>query len=419
MIGAICLGVGGVLFALLLLYVDRVERQMTTAQESLRDSEDRFRTLFNSASDAIFIHDFQGQMQEVNEIACERLGYSHDELLKMTPVDFNSPDQVPRVPKRLKELQEKGYIRFETTHVDRNGKLIPVEIISRTLEDKGKGTVISTARDITELKQAAAELKKHRDHLKELIAERTQELTKTNEQLQQEIRERRRTEETLLTYHKRMRSLASALSLAEERERRRIATEVHDNVGQNLAFAKMKLSNLLEKTSSGSEQSLLDEVNMLLDEAMHDTRFLVSELGSPVLYELGFVPAAEWLTQQMQKRHGIVMEFQDDGQPKPLSDDVRVLLFQALRELLVNIVRHARAHKAKISIMRRSDHIQIDVEDDGVGFGPTETIPGADKNGFGLFSIRERLQPLGGHMQIASKPGDGTHITLMGPLKSE
>jgi PAS domain S-box-containing protein len=649
------------------IHTDITERKR--AEEAIRESEDRFRTLFNSATDAVFIHDFEGQMQEVNRLACDRLGYSRDELLQMKPKDFNAPEEASRIPERLKELQNKGYIRFESTHVNRNGKLIPVEIISRTISYKGKGMAISAARDITERKQAeealrkvseeqailldnidtqiwylrnlenhgavnralaeflgvqksdiaykniydilskeeaevciagnrevfeskrqvrteewvkngrgelrllsisktpkldkdgnveyvvcaaediterkqaeealeqseekvrtfmdsatdlfaitdenenlvyvnksmaesleysmdemigmhiaeviseesminfqtemaelvtrgqlniestwltkqgreipgelnvnaifdkdgkyigsrgvfrdtsehkqlAEELKEHRDHLQKLVEERTAELLETNEQLQQEITERKLAQERLLTYHKRLRSLASSLSLAEERERRRIATEVHDLIGQNLAFAKLKLATLLD-SSSGSAREAVEEVNRLVDEAIRDSRFLVSELGAPVLYELGLVPAVEWLTQQTQKRHGITIDCEDDGQPKPLRDDVRILLFQAVRELLSNVVRHAKAQRTKVSITKNHDRIQIDVEDDGVGFTPGETITGGDENIFGLFSIRERLEPLGGYMKVSSEPGHGTHVTIMGPLKSE
>jgi signal transduction histidine kinase len=107
----------------------------------------------------------------------------------------------------------------------------------------------------------------------------------------------------------------------------------------------------------------------------------------------------QWLTQHTSKRHSIPTDFEDDGQPKPLSDDVRVILFQAVRELLANVIRHS---------------------DDGIGFDPAKVGPGMDEKGaFGLFSIRERLEPLGGQMNVASKLGQGTQVTLVGPLKSE
>jgi PAS domain S-box-containing protein len=232
-----------------------------------------------------------------------------------------------------------------------------------------------------------------------------------------DVTDRKRAEDRLLVYHKRLRSLASSLSLAEQQERRRIATEVHDHIGQNLAFSKIKLGTLLATLPSEAEKKDVRLVVKLVDEAIQDTRSLVSELGSPILYELGFVPAVEWLTQKMRREHGIEVDFEDDGKPKPLGDDVRVLLFQAVRELLANVIRHADARNAKVSITTCGDQIRVDVKDDGIGFDPTDISPGLDQDGrFGLFSIRERLEPLGGRLEMVSQPGQGAEVVLTGPL---
>jgi signal transduction histidine kinase len=231
---------------------------------------------------------------------------------------------------------------------------------------------------------------------------------------------RKRAEERLLTYHNRLRSLASALSLAEEQERRKIADEVHEQIGQNLAFAKIKLGKIRELAISGNLGDAVDEVIKVIDETIEETRALVFQVSSPILYELGFVMAVESLTRQSQKQHGISMAFEDDGQPKPLSDDVRVLLFQAVRELLANVVRHAQAKTAKVSIAKGGDEIIVDVKDDGIGFEPAQIGPAMDQEmRFGLFSIRERLESLGGSIQIESKRGHGTLVTLSAPLSKE
>jgi signal transduction histidine kinase len=145
-----------------------------------------------------------------------------------------------------------------------------------------------------------------------------------------EITERKRTEWALFNSHEKLRSLASELSLAEERQRRSVAIEVHDRISQNLAFGKMKLGAVRASIASSGALEAMDEVLKLVDETIQNTRSLISELGSPILYELGFVPAVEWLTQQAQHQHGIVVDFEDDGQPKPLSEDVRVLYFRQL-----------------------------------------------------------------------------------------
>lgn len=138
------------------------------------------------------------------------------------------------------------------------------------------------------------------------------------------------------------------------------------------------------------------------DEALQDSRALISELGCPILYELGFAPAVDWLTRQTERRHGIPLHFHDDGRPQPLNDDVCVLLFKGVRELLANVVRHARAHKANVSIAGHNGAVKIHVEDDGTGFDPVEIGHQVSQNGrFGLFSIRECLEPLGGGLEVA------------------
>jgi signal transduction histidine kinase len=208
--------------------------------------------------------------------------------------------------------------------------------------------------------------------------------------------------------------------LAEERERRRIATEVHEHIGQNLAFAKIELGKVRELASSDGLRDAVDEVIKVIDETIEDTRSLVYQVSSPILYQLGFVTAVESLAQQSQKRHGIAIEFEDDGQPKPLRDDVRVLLFQAVRELLANVVRHAQAKTAEVSVAKKGDQILVDVKDDGIGFEPAEIGPAMDQDKkFGLFSIRERLESLGGAIKVASRRGHGTRVTLSAPLSRD
>jgi signal transduction histidine kinase len=229
---------------------------------------------------------------------------------------------------------------------------------------------------------------------------------------------RKLAEEKLRVYQKKLRSLASQLSLTEEQERRRIAVELHDQIGQSLVFLKMKLKSMREAADSELSQKQLDEICDIIDQIIQDTRTLTFDLSSPILYEMGFEAAlSDWLTDHIEKQHGIKVHFEDDGQPKPLNDDVRVLLFKVVRELLINVVKHAQAREVKVSTLREDDHILITVEDDGVGFSYADSPAyGKEKGGFGLFSIRERLDHLGGKFTIESEPGKGTHVTLTVPL---
>jgi signal transduction histidine kinase len=227
--------------------------------------------------------------------------------------------------------------------------------------------------------------------------------------------ERKRAEERAREYQAQLKSLASQLTLAEERERHHLANELHDRISQALVISKIKLDALRK-----SDKALEDVCNSI-GRTIQDTRTLTFDLSSPVLYELGFEMAvSEWLTDQIQKKHGITVEFEDDGEPKPLDDDVRILLFRDVRELLINVVKHAGAHKVKVSIKKLGDQICVMVEDDGVGFDLAEVLSMVAKRGeFGLFGIRERLEWLGGHLEIESGPGCGTKATLIAPLKQE
>ncbi|GAF68942.1 unnamed protein product, partial [marine sediment metagenome] len=275
-------------------------------------------------------------------------------------------------------------------------------------------------RDITQRKHTEQELEKARDELEIRVRERTTELENAVKKLRSEVSERKKAEEKLLTYQKQLRSSASELSLAEERLRRKIATDVHDHISQNLAISKLKIESLAQSTTLPELARELEEIRDLIAQVVESTRSLTFELSPPVLYELGFEAAVEWLVRQTRKQYGLSAEFEDDGRTKPLDGNVRILLFQAVRELLVNVVKHAKASSVKVSTQRVGDQIRVSVEDDGVGFDVAQ-VHSQDHTtgGFGLFNIRERLDHIGGHLDIASRAGKGTRITLVAPITHE
>jgi signal transduction histidine kinase len=238
--------------------------------------------------------------------------------------------------------------------------------------------------------------------------------------LNQEIRVRKIAESQVAAYQENLRSLASALSLAEERERRRLAVYLHDQIGHSLALANIRLGELKKSVSGQCPEfpaGELEKTGSLLEQAIRDTHSLTFKISSPILYELGLEAALEWLTEQVTKDHGIATRFITDGQPHPLDDDVRVILYQAVGELLVNVVKHAQAHNIEVSMRREGGYLKVEVGDDGVGFQMPRTEPRRrERGGFGLFSIRERLLPLGGLLEVQSAPGAGTHVILTVPL---
>ena len=235
-----------------------------------------------------------------------------------------------------------------------------------------------------------------------------------------DISERKRFDDQLKRYQRKLRSLASKLSLSEESERRRIANELHDHVGQNMALAKMQLEKLereLNKRGLEGQVGEVGSIRELVVQSIKEARSLMFEISPPILYDLGFEAAVSWYAEQFSQRHGIKTVFFSDGVHKQLNVDLSVVLFQALRELMINVVKHAQAKRVQIIVGLEGDCIKVVVEDDGIGFDASRfAMPKSIERGFGLFSIIERLEHFSGTVEIDSRVGGGTRVSLAAPL---
>ena len=207
--------------------------------------------------------------------------------------------------------------------------------------------------------------------------------------------------------------------LTEERERRRIAANLHDHACQSLALSKMRLQDMLEHADPAHTQALRS-ICETLNATIESIRELTFDLSSPTLYKFGLEAALEELLQdKLRGEHHIQYRFSDDHEPKPLSQDMLVLLFQSVRELLINVIKHARAHEVALDIRREIDCIKITVADDGIGFDVDEVLSSPSRGrSIGLFNIRERLDYIGGTLDIDSEPGRGSRFVLVAPLKA-
>ncbi len=233
-----------------------------------------------------------------------------------------------------------------------------------------------------------------------------------------DVTDRHEAEEKLLLYQEQLRSMASELALAEERERRRIAVDLHDLIAQKLALSKIKLEAIGDSVEAAGFAEQVQQIHQFLDQCIQDTRSLIYRISSPILYELGFEAAVEWLVEEFQRLYSVPCSYENDGSFKPLDNDVRVILFQSVNELLVNVAKHADASDCELSLRREENSIHIELRDNGVGFDVQKLGPHSCKaGGFGLFSIRERLNRVGGHCEIDSEPGRGARISLVAPLK--
>ena len=220
-----------------------------------------------------------------------------------------------------------------------------------------------------------------------------------------------------LDYQERLRALSTELGITSALERRRIAQALHDELGQTLALAKFELQGILDIAQLTQVRDHATRALDLLEKAIAETRSLTFELSPPILFTLGFEAAVEWLLEEKQRRYGFVADFHDDGADKPLDKETRILLFQIVRELMLNVVKHARAGHVAVHIRREENSIVVVVQDDGVGFEPQKVLPehGAIES-YGLFSIRERLEYYEGAFKLDSTPGRGTTARVTVPL---
>ena len=256
----------------------------------------------------------------------------------------------------------------------------------------------------------------HKD-LERRVKERTAELEKLNFALKREVKERELRQKEILSYQEKLRGLSSELILTEERERREIATDLHDIIGQTLAMAKMKAGALRGHCSASEASSELKNLSGFIDEAILATRNLTFQLASPILYELGLESALERLAEDTQKRHGLIVGFRGEGGRMSLPTETSVLIFKSARELLINAVKHSNASEVKVRVSRAGGKITVTVRDNGRGFNPVAaSVYDGAKGGFGLFSIREKVSRLGGVFRLSSRPGSGTLAVITAPL---
>ncbi len=263
--------------------------------------------------------------------------------------------------------------------------LLAVQLDSLRLATDGTAPELRLVlTDITERKHAELRLREMATSLEAQVLERTKEL----------------------------RRLAAQLTRTEERERRMLAQNLHDNLSQMLAVIRIKLSAL----GDGSDPSLVSRVAELVAQAEQSARSITLELSPPILHTLGFAAALEWMGEEMERRYGIAVRIEIGLCRNSLGDETEAMLYRSARELLINVAKHAGVKWASLSCICDEGRLHLVVSDDGCGFDPADHGFGRPRQrSFGLSSIYERIVNSGGAMEVDSSPGNGTTVSLSLP----
>ena len=345
------------------------------AEEALRESEERYRELFENARDAIYVHDLSGRYTSVNRAAEQLSGFTREEILGKHFSNFVSPRDLKQVRTNLcRKLDEENETIYEVDVVTRTGQRVPVEVSSRLIYENGVAVgVQGTARDITD---------------------------------------RKRAQEALRIYSQR-------LIQAQEAERENIARELHDEIGQVLTAVKINLQSVQRSCRTADCVPRLDESIGIVDEALGRVRELSIELRPSLLDDLGLTAALRWYVDRYAQRTGIIAEvlngFEEDGR---LPRELETACFRIAQEALTNVARHAQAASVSVQLERSRERILLTVADDGVGFDIDhlrKSAPAA--SALGLRGMEERALAVGGHIEIDSGSGRGTHVRATFPLK--
>lgn len=333
--------------------------------------------------------DKNGQFIYVSPVIVQIIGYSPDEIVgKKTIFDFFSYFENTDTTDFLTHIfvQRENFTGNEVLCSHKNDNKIWLTISGFPIFDGNNNFTgyIGVNHDITRRRMAE---EANREHLE-----------KINE------------------YQKKLKNLYYELTIAEEKERRKIAEHLHDGLGQTISIAAIKLSAIAKGELPPAVKKTLEESSKLLRDAIGETRELVYDLSPPILYELGLIAAIKWKLEQVEKKFGIITVFQSNENLIELNTDIKILLFRMVCELLNNAIKYSGADLIKVEIQKTPKNITIMVIDDGKGFDFSQGMNLSDLGGFGLFSIKERLDALQGSLVIESEPSQGAKIIVTVPI---
>jgi len=377
--------------------LEKQNEELRQTQHELRVSKLRYFDLYDRAPVGYLTLNEQKIILEANLTAAAMLGTGLGGLLNKKISDFIIPDDQAIFYLSCRRLMKTDEPQgCEMRMLGANGEPFWVKIDAIVAHGTGPASYRVVMSDISELKRIEDDLQKSRDKLEERVEERTADLALANME---------------------MRRVSFELVWAEEKERERIAAELHDRVGQSLLLAKLKLDGLAELTGAATQRKITEEVSCLVENSIRDIRSLTFKMRPPILDTSGIETALEWLCSSISDDYDIRVDYSGDKLPVSLSAEVRYSLYQAARELLLNVVKHAGTDSALLSLKIGKGALTVVVADHGKGFkDPAVAQKHIVNGGYGLYNVQQRIEKLGGLFEIESESGKGTSVIMTVPL---
>jgi PAS domain S-box-containing protein len=384
--------------------------------EGHRRREEWLRTMADSAPVLIWVTGRDGGNEFVNKRYCDFFDVRASDVLGSKWQPLIHPDDMHSYVNSFQiSLREHTAFRAQARIRRADGEWRWIESYGapRFTESQEYIGCVGICVDITERKTAELNLRQSKARLKTALTARArahEQLRQWSADLEQRVAERA---EELARSKERLGALAGDLSRTEDRERRRLATELHDNLGQLLALANMKVA-MIEKSAKSARVS---QVKDLIEEALTYTRTLVADLRPPLLGNAEDLSASiDWVVKKME-RLGLTVEVNDDEEYKPLVEESLTITYRSIQELLTNVLKHSQTNHATVTLRRVGYRLEATVKDHGVGFDVSAAVSPSEKGGFGIFAMYEQLSLIGAKLELASRVGGGTCAKLIVPLR--
>ncbi|WP_372528543.1 PAS domain S-box protein [Piscinibacter sp.] len=344
-------------------------------ESAIRESEEHNRRLIANLPMAVLVNK-HNRISYVNEAATRLFGTDEATMLTMSPLDLIHPDSVQLVRERIAQLLAgaDALPPVEEKIARPDGSVAIVETTATRFEDHGEPAILVVMRDVTELKTMHNAL-----------------------------------EQT----HSDLQSLAKVKASIQENERKRVARELHDELGQHLSALKMDLASLRTTTDRDAVAARAAAMQELLDQTVASVRRIAADMRPLMLDDLGLNAAIEWLAHEAARRMGIEVDLDLDESEALLNDQAVIALYRMVQEALTNVARHAHASHVWIEMRHRAGDLVLVVQDDGVGFGPQAL---RKKGSYGLMGLRERASMFGGQLEVENPPDGGGRVTVRLPL---